>query len=120
MKRMIDPLQLSNNLLELCDNKKSKIKHRFFSKMYSAYTLLWKHFVQGYTNYHVIKWSTWATLSTCGYLLVETYSQLLWQTAVKPGDKIYNGAVDFVYAIIGKKILFIFAILDFVGSFQYF
>lgn len=57
-----------------------------------------------YTNYRVIKWSAWWALSTCGYLLVATYSQLLWQTAVKPGDRIYNGAVDFAYAIVGKGI----------------
>jgi len=54
----------------------------------------------------LIKWSAWWALSTCGYLMVATYSQLLWQTAVKPGDRIYNGAVDFAYAIVGAISVF--------------
>ncbi|XP_067207469.1 thiamine transporter 1-like isoform X2 [Linepithema humile] len=105
MKEMINQSQPSSDLPELCDNKNSKTKRSILSKIKNAYKLLWKHFLQAYTNYHVIKWSAWWALSTCGYVLVEIYSQLLWQTAVKTGDKIYNGAVDFAYAIIGGAIL---------------
>ncbi|EZA49220.1 hypothetical protein DMN91_000010 [Ooceraea biroi] len=57
-------------------------------------------------HYHVIKWSAWWALSTCGYLLITMYSQLLWQTAVKPDDRIYNGAVDFLYTIISSISVF--------------
>lgn len=71
-------------------------------KIRKAYALLWRHFVQAYTNDRVAKWSVWWALATCGYLQIINYVQLLWQTAVKPGDMIYNGAVDFVYAIVGK------------------
>ncbi len=74
-----------------------------FRKTRNAYALLWKHFIQAYTNYRVAKWSVWWALATCGYLQVVSYIQLLWQTAVIPGDMIYNGAVDFVYAIVGKE-----------------
>lgn len=93
--------QLSNSRKSCNKNSKTN-PSTLFHRIKNAYTLLWKHFVLAYTNYRVIKWSAWWALSTCGYLLVATYSQLLWQTAVKPGDKIYNGAVDFAYAIVGK------------------
>jgi len=75
-------------------------------KIRNAYVLLWKHFVQAYTNYRVAKWSIWWALATCGYLQTINYIQLLWQTAVNPGDMIYNGAVDFVYAILSKQDVF--------------
>lgn len=75
-----------------------------FLKLKTAYALLWKHFVQAYTNYRVIKWSVWWALSTCGYLQIISYTQLLWKTAVQPGDRIYNGAVDFSYSILGKEL----------------
>ncbi|CAL1678513.1 unnamed protein product [Lasius platythorax] len=72
----------------------------------NAYALLWKHFLQAYTNFRVAKWSIWWSLATCGYLQIISYAQLLWQTAVEPGDPIYNGAVDFFYAIIGAGTVF--------------
>lgn len=75
-------------------------------KIKNAYALLWKHFVQAYTNYRVIKWSIWWALATCGYLQVINYIQLLWKTAVESDDKIYNGAVDFIYAIVGAVAVF--------------
>ncbi|XP_029674778.1 thiamine transporter 1-like [Formica exsecta] len=75
-------------------------------KIKNAYALLWKHFLQAYTNYRVIKWSFWWALATCGYLQIISYVQLLWKDAVKPGDMIYNGAVDFFYAIIGAGTVF--------------
>lgn len=72
-------------------------------KIRNAYALLWKHFVQAYTNYRVVKWSLWWALATCGYMQVLNYIQLLWKTAVKSDKEIYNGAVDFIYAIVGKE-----------------
>ncbi|XP_011700298.1 PREDICTED: thiamine transporter 2-like isoform X2 [Wasmannia auropunctata] len=75
-------------------------------KIRNAYALLWKHFVQAYTNYRVAKWSVWWALATCGYLQIINYIQLLWRTAVGPDDMIYNGAVDFIYAIVGAVTVF--------------
>lgn len=75
-------------------------------KIKQAYIFLWKDFLQAYTNSHVIKWSAWWAFSTCGYLQVISYMQLLWQTAVEPGAKIYNGAVDSIYTIIGAATVF--------------
>ncbi|XP_015174418.1 PREDICTED: thiamine transporter 1-like [Polistes dominula] len=75
------------------NSRSSKIKH--------AYALLWKHFVNAYTHGDVVKWSMWWALSTCGYLQITSYAQLVWQTTVKSYDEIYNGAIDAVYAVIG-------------------
>ncbi|XP_072763368.1 thiamine transporter 1 [Anoplolepis gracilipes] len=80
-----------------------------FHKIKNAYALLWKHFLQAYSNFRVIKWSFWWALATCGYLQISSYIQLLWQDAVErvmPGEMIYNGAVDFFYAIIGAMTVF--------------
>ncbi|KYQ56931.1 Thiamine transporter 1 [Trachymyrmex zeteki] len=96
--------QLSNSRKSYKDSKTNS--DTLLCKIKNAYALLWKHFVLAYSNYRVIKWSAWWALSTCGYLMIATYSQLLWQTAVKPGDRIYNGAVDFAYAIIGSISVF--------------
>jgi len=103
-------LQHSSNSQESPNVENGKTKQCFmvsgaqvFRKIKNAYALLWKHFIQAYTNYRVAKWSVWWALATCGYLQVVNYIQLLWQTAVIPGDMIYNGAVDFVYAIVGKE-----------------
>jgi len=109
--------RLSNSQESLRNDENSETKRRCFAerftrcfawpndlfrKIRSAYALLWKHFVHAYTNYRVVKWSAWWALSTCGYLQIISYIQLLWQTAVHPSDKIYNGAVDFLYAILGE------------------
>ncbi|XP_012536072.1 thiamine transporter 2 [Monomorium pharaonis] len=107
IQQAIDQSHQSNNSRKFC-NKSNKTKPGILllRKLKNAYALLWKHFVLAYTNYRVIKWSAWWALSTCGYLMGATYSQLLWQTAIKPGDKIYNGAVDFTYAIVGAISVF--------------
>ncbi|KAI4502894.1 hypothetical protein M0802_001938 [Mischocyttarus mexicanus] len=76
------------------------------SKVKRACELLWKHFLNAYTNSDVVKWSMWWALSTCGYLQITSYAQLVWQTTVQSYDEIYNGAVDAIYAIIGALTVF--------------
>ncbi|KAH0945646.1 hypothetical protein HN011_006235 [Eciton burchellii] len=102
---------MSNSQESLRNDKNSGTKNCFagwplFRKIRNAYALLWKHFVQAYTNYRVVKWSAWWALSTCGYLQIVSYIQLLWKITVQPSDKIYNGAVDFLYAILGAITVF--------------
>ncbi|XP_053978452.1 thiamine transporter 1-like [Hylaeus volcanicus] len=75
-------------------------------KVRQAYILLLKDCLQAYSNGHVVKWSMWWSLSTCGYLQITSYIQLLWQTAVSSTDSIYNGAVDALYTIIGTVTVF--------------
>ncbi|XP_031830558.1 thiamine transporter 2 [Nomia melanderi] len=83
-------------------NTKVSILH----KIRQAYIFLWRDFLEAYSNKHVVKWSLWWAFSTCGYLQVVSYIQLLWQTAVSHDDKIYNGAVDSLYTIIGTITVF--------------
>ncbi|KAL0113664.1 hypothetical protein PUN28_012656 [Cardiocondyla obscurior] len=90
--------------IKCCSSARSRMP--LFHKVKNAYALLWKHFLQAYTNYPVVKWSLWWALATCGYMQVIAFIQLLWQTGVESGDKIYNGAVDFIYAIVGAVTVF--------------
>lgn len=76
------------------------------TKIRRAYALLWQHFLAAYMHRHVVKWSMWWAFSTCGYLQVTSYAQLLWTTSVESFDEIYNGAVDAMYAIIGAITVF--------------
>ncbi|XP_012148490.2 thiamine transporter 2 [Megachile rotundata] len=99
------------------NNYNSPIKNiSFLHKIKRAYVLLWNDFLVAYSNNHVLKWSMWWSFSTCGYLQIISYIQLLWQTAVLPGDKIYNGAVDSLYTIIGTATVFCIGKLPFNWS----
>lgn len=72
-------------------------------KLKQAYILLWKDFLKAFTNSHVVKWSLWWTFATCGYVQVLIYVQLVWETAYgKDKNKIFNGAVEALYTIIGE------------------
>ncbi|XP_076282411.1 thiamine transporter 1-like [Lasioglossum baleicum] len=84
----------------------SNKKVSLIEKIRRAYVLLWKDFLAAYSNGHIVKWSIWWAFSTCGYLQISSYIQLLWQTAVSTEDKIYNGAVDALYTIIGTMTVF--------------
>ncbi|XP_063976829.1 thiamine transporter 2-like [Diachasmimorpha longicaudata] len=89
-------------------------------KIKTAYYLLWKDFLKAYTSFHVLKWSLWWAAASCGYLQVLSYSQPVWQTAVKKDDMIYNGAVEALYSIIGAAVVFAIGKLrlnwDFLGE----
>nr|XP_033341032.1 thiamine transporter 2-like [Megalopta genalis]XP_033341033.1 thiamine transporter 2-like [Megalopta genalis]XP_033341034.1 thiamine transporter 2-like [Megalopta genalis]XP_033341035.1 thiamine transporter 2-like [Megalopta genalis]XP_033341036.1 thiamine transporter 2-like [Megalopta genalis]XP_033341037.1 thiamine transporter 2-like [Megalopta genalis]XP_033341038.1 thiamine transporter 2-like [Megalopta genalis]XP_033341039.1 thiamine transporter 2-like [Megalopta genalis]XP_03334104 len=95
--------QLSEDHIQF-DSSNKKVS--MVKKVRLAYALLWKDFLEAYSNGHIVKWSLWCSFSTCGYLQVTGYIQLLWQTAVSPQDKIYNGAVEALYTIIGTITVF--------------
>lgn len=78
-------------------------KSSFATKVTRAYGYLWQDFLRAYTNGHVVKWSLWWAFATAGYLQVASYIQPLWQTVVEKDAKIYNGAVEATYTIIGKS-----------------
>lgn len=66
---------------------------------------LWADFKFAFTKLYVFKWSAWVALSTCCYLQVMSYVQLLWETvAADSGNHPssitqYNGAVEAVYTL---------------------
>ncbi|XP_017876698.1 thiamine transporter 1-like isoform X2 [Ceratina calcarata] len=93
-----------------------KVDVTLVHKIKNAYILLWKDFLHAYSNGHVLKWSIWFSFSTCGYLQVISYIQLLWQKPVLPGDEIYNGAVDALYTIIGASTVFFIGKMPFNWS----
>lgn len=71
-----------------------------------AYYYLWKDFTSAYTNPYVVKWSFWWALSTCGFLQVLNYVQLVWdliitENNVNRNTEIYHGAVEAIYTVIG-------------------
>ncbi|KAJ8982528.1 hypothetical protein NQ317_018569 [Molorchus minor] len=89
--------------------KKSIYFHReeayaqpFCAKIRTAFYLMTSHFINSFSNKHVIKWSLWFALSTCGYIQVQTYMQPLWTSIVNDSDQpIFNGAVEAVLTVLG-------------------
>lgn len=60
-----------------------------------AFSLLWQHFTTSYSSWHVIKWSFWWALATCGYTQVCVYIQNYWGEIVGENKhQLYNGAVE--------------------------
>ncbi|GFG28335.1 hypothetical protein Cfor_09087 [Coptotermes formosanus] len=76
---------------------------RFTNRWKTAYYYLWKDFTSAYTNPYVVKWSFWWALSTCGFLQVLNYVQLIWNSIINENGntEIYHGAVEATYTVIG-------------------
>lgn len=89
----------SSKELELrTDADKSHLKAKFSCKR--AIDLLWSHFTEAYTNAVVIQWSLWWALAMCGYLLVQSYVQLLWKEIDSDQENFFNGAVEAVLTLL--------------------
>ncbi|GLV41571.1 uncharacterized protein CBL_06800 [Carabus blaptoides fortunei] len=72
-------------------------------KLRQAFSLLWQHFVTSYSNIHVVKWSLWWAMATCGFIQVQSYMQPLW-AEIQPrldSEKVYNGAVEAILTLLG-------------------
>ncbi|XP_051174614.1 thiamine transporter 2-like [Leptopilina boulardi] len=92
---------------EIESSMKSPKSKNILLKLKQAYILLWKDFLKAFTNSHVVKWSLWWAFATCGYVQVLNYVQLVWETAYgKDKNKIFNGAVEALYTIIGAVSVF--------------
>lgn len=79
---------------------------RFLTQIKRAYGLLWSDFLQAYSNFEVVKWSLWWALSTCGFLQILTYVQVLWEDADNKENTTYNGTVEAICTFIGKSKIF--------------
>jgi thiamine transporter 2/3 len=73
----------------------------FTEKIVSAFKLMKSHFVDAYTNLHVVKWSAWWALSTCGYVQIENYMQPLYSAIQESNEAAYNGAVEAILTLSG-------------------
>lgn len=83
-------------------HREIEYRQRCSHKVFSAFALMKKHFVDSFANKYVLKWSLWWALSTCGYIQVQCYMQVLWNDIQDdPNTPIYNGAVESVLTVLG-------------------
>lgn len=101
-----EPNELEGSSTQVIIDDKKYINLSLYKKVQRAYYLLWKDFVKAFTNLYIIKWSFWWAAASCGYLQVLSYAQPIWQTSIKENETIYNGAVEALYTIIGKPLLY--------------
>lgn len=66
-----------------------------------AMDLLWTHFIQGYSNPTVLQSSIWWALAMAGFLMIQSYAQLLWQFIDKDRENLYNGGVEAILTLLG-------------------
>lgn len=74
-----------------------------WEKYKMAFTLMKSHFIDSYKNKHVVKWSFWYALATCGFIQVQTYMQPLWSViqAEDEDQAFYNGATEAALTLLG-------------------
>uniref|UniRef100_UPI00398E9AE7 thiamine transporter 1-like isoform X2 n=1 Tax=Pristiophorus japonicus TaxID=55135 RepID=UPI00398E9AE7 len=71
-------------------------------------TMLWKTFLQCYSSWPLLCWSTWWALSTCGYFQILNYIQILWEKILpSQNSQIYNGMVEAASALLGAVAAFV-------------
>uniref|UniRef100_A0A336M1E5 CSON010234 protein n=1 Tax=Culicoides sonorensis TaxID=179676 RepID=A0A336M1E5_CULSO len=66
-----------------------------------AADLLWTHFIQAYSNMTVVQSSIWWSLAMAGFLMIQSYVQLLWQDIDPDTKNLYNGAVEAILTLLG-------------------
>lgn len=77
-------------------------EERFTRQTIGALKLMRTHFVQSFKNMYVLKWSLWWALSTCGFIQVQCYMQVLWhEIQDNPNMPRYNGAVESILTVLG-------------------
>jgi thiamine transporter 2/3 len=83
-------------------HREIEYEERYSRKFMSAFTLMKTHIVESFANKYVLKWSFWWALSTCGFIQVQCYMQVLWhEIHDDPNLPIYNGAVESVLTVLG-------------------
>lgn len=78
-----------------------------------AFSLLWRHFLQSYSNPTIVQWSLWWSLATAGFLMVQIYVQLLWQLII--GDDrqlLLNAGVEALLTLFGAIAAFVAGFLS--------
>lgn len=66
-----------------------------------AKLLLWTHFIQGYSNSTVLQSSIWWALAMAGFLMIQSYVQLLWSSIDGESHILYNGGVEAILTLLG-------------------
>lgn len=66
-----------------------------------ATKLLWKHFLDSYSNPVVFQWSLWWSLAMAGFLMVQFYVQFLWQVVDENREHLLNAGVEAILTLFG-------------------
>jgi solute carrier family 19 (thiamine transporter), member 2/3 len=77
----------------------SSIKPKFSWRR--ARNLLWKHFIESYSNVTVLVWSIWWSLAMAGFLQIQSYVQILWQDIDEERESLFNGGVEAALTLFG-------------------
>lgn len=72
-----------------------------WARIEKAGKLLWSHFKAAYTDKTVLTWSIWWALAMAGFLMIQTYVQLLWQEIDTDRDQFYNAGVEAALTLFG-------------------
>lgn len=76
-----------------------------------ASTLLWKHFLDSYSNPKIVQWSLWWALAMAGFLMVQIYVQILWQEIDSEREFLFNAGVEAFLTLFGAIAAFLAGIL---------
>lgn len=71
-----------------------------------AFSLLWKHFLEAYSNSTVVQWSFWWALAMAGFFLVQFYVQILWMD-VEDREHLFNAGVEAILTALGALSAFL-------------
>lgn len=93
-----DPQHYNSYGTEQTEIKKLEIKPKFSYER--ATKLLWKHFLDSYSNPTVVQWSVWWALAMAGFFLVQFYVQILWMV-VEDREHLLNAMVEAILTALG-------------------
>ncbi|CRK99036.1 CLUMA_CG012176, isoform A [Clunio marinus] len=96
---------VSNDEVPKETNEKTKEEPKFSFRR--AYKLLWKHFLESYSNPKVVQWSFWWALAMAGFLMVQIYVQLLWQDIDEDREFLLNAGVEATLTLFGAIAAFL-------------
>lgn len=72
-----------------------------------AFKLLFRHFLDSYSNPKIVLWSFWWALAMAGFLMVQIYVQLLWQEIDSDREYLLNAGVEAVLTLLGAIAAFL-------------
>jgi solute carrier family 19 (thiamine transporter), member 2/3 len=87
------------------DSKESETRPKL--SLTRAYNLLWKHFLESYSNPKIVQWSFWWALAMAGFLMVQIYVQLLWQEIDQSDGVLLNAGVEAALTLFGAIAAFL-------------
>lgn len=72
-----------------------------------AFALLWRHFLDSYSNPKILQWSLWWSLAMAGFLMVQFYVQFLWQVIDIEREYLLNAGVEAALTLLGAVAAFL-------------